>query len=70
MSCECVILCDIASLQILHDVKKTQKTENKYTLIFLRKTEHCSAMQQGLRQKVFVARHMSIVARQKNLAIR
>ena len=48
-----------------------------HTLTFIPKSKRCSAIQQSLRQKVFVSRHMSIVARQnscvvrqKNLAIR
>ena len=52
-------VCNIS--QILHDVKKTCETENKYTVTFIHKNKRLSAMRQGLQQKGFVARHMSIV---------
>ena len=59
------IYCDInqcdASVQyfsILHAVKETHNTKNTLTLTFIRKTKPRSTM----RQKLFVARHMTIVA--------
>ena len=34
-----MIISDIARSQILHDVKKTKKTKNKFTLTFIRKNK-------------------------------
>ena len=48
-------LTTIARSQLLHDAKKTSKTENEYTLIFICENKRRSVVQQSLRQKVFVA---------------
>ena len=56
--------CD-ASVQyfaILHAAKATHNTKNTLTLTFIPKNKRCSTMRQCLRQKTFVARHMTIVA--------
>ena len=64
--------CD-ASVQcfaILHAVKETHNTKNILTLTFIRKNKCRSTMRQCLRQKTFVARHMTIVARQNHYIVR
>ena len=55
---------------ILHTVNETHNTKNTLTLTFIRKNKCRSTMQQCLRQKTFVGRHMTIVAQQNHYKVR
>ena len=64
--------CD-ASVQyfaVLHAVKETHNTKNTLTLTFIRKNKCRSTIRQCLREKIFVTRHMTIVARQNHYIVR
>ena len=54
---------------ILHAVKETHNTKNTLTSTFIRKNKYRSTMRQFLGQKTFVARHMTIVARQNHYVV-
>ena len=51
---------------ILHAVKDIHNNKNTLTLFFIVKNKHRSTMRHCLQQKTFVARHMTIVARQNH----
>ena len=51
---------------ILHAVKEIHNTKNTLTLVFIFKNKRRSTMRHCLEQKTFVARHMTIVARQNH----
>ena len=53
-----------------YSVKETHNTKNTLTLTFIRKNKCRSTMRQCLRQKTFVARHMTIVERQNHYIVR
>ena len=50
----------------LHAVKEIRNTKNTLTLVFILKNKRRSTMRHCLQQKTFVARHLTIVARQNH----
>ena len=51
---------------ILHAVKEIHNAKNTLTLVFILKNKRRSTMRHCLQQQKFVARHMTIVARQNH----